>query len=337
MNNLGQIGQYGEQTFGNISKNLSGVGDSLSSTYNNATSSVGGLKDSLTSTFNEFSSKSVGEASTEFLQSNTLIARFAFIIIVIFFFVFLLRLGIYLIGYFTEASNNPYLVKGMITGTNNVTITQDPANSNSVPLMRSSNKPTGIEFTWSVWLSITSIDSTTGNFQHIFNKGNNIYDSHGIATINNAPGVYVGKKVNPSGNETTETNPYLHIVMDTVNGSASQIVDVDNIPLKKWFHLGVRMENKIMDVYINGVISARSTFTNVPKQNFNDVYVCDSKLGFNGNLSNLRYYNHALNVFELNNIVMWGPNTKNSALSSVVSGTSQTSSYLSSSWYMSKL
>jgi hypothetical protein len=337
MNNFGQVKEYGQEALGNISQNLSSVGDRLSSTYNNAATSVSGLKDNLTGTFDEFSSKSVGDASTEFLQSNTLIARFAFIIIVIFFFVILLRLGIYLIGYFTESSNNPYLVKGMIPGTNNVTISQDPANSNAVPLLRSTNQPTGIEFTWSVWLSITGVDASNGNYQHIFNKGNNIYDSHGIATINNAPGVYLSKKVDPNNTGTTQTNAYLHIVMDTVDGAASQVIDVDNIPLKKWFHLAIRMENKVMDVYVNGVISARSTFTSVPKQNFNDVYVCDSKLGFSGNLSNLRYYNHALNVFEVNNIVMWGPNTKNSALSSVVGASSKDTSYLSSSWYMSKL
>jgi hypothetical protein len=337
MNNLGQMKEYGEEALGNISQNLSSVGDSLSSTYNNAATSVSGLQDNLTNTFNEFSSKSVGDASTEFLQSNTLIARFAFIIIVIFFFVLLLRLGIYLIGYFTESSSNPYLVKGMIPGTNNVTISQDPANSNSVHLLRSSNQPTGIEFTWSVWLNISAVDASNGNYQHIFNKGNNTYDSKGIATINNAPGVYLSKKVDPNNTGTTETTAYLHIVMDTVDGAASQSIDVDHIPLKKWFHLAVRMENKVMDVYVNGVISARATFTSVPKQNYNDVYVCDSKLGFNGNLSNLQYFNHALNVFEINNIVMWGPNTQNSALSSVVSGSSQNSSYLSSSWYMSKL
>jgi hypothetical protein len=337
MNNLGQMKEYGEEALGNISQKFSNVGDSLSSTYNNATSSVSGLQDSLTGTFNEFSSKSVGDASTEFLQSNTLIARFAFIIIVIFFFVLLLRLGIYLIGYFTESSKNPYLVKGMIPGTNNVTITQDPANSNSVPLLRSSNQPTGIEFTWSVWLNISAVDASNGNYQHIFNKGNSTYDSKGIATINNAPGVYLSKKVDPNNTGITETTPYLHIVMDTVDGAASQTVDVDHIPLKKWFHLAIRMENKVMDVYINGVISARTTFTSVPKQNFNDIYICDSKLGFNGNLSNLQYFNHALNVFEVNNIVMWGPNTKNSALSSVAGASSKDTSYLSSSWYMSKL
>lgn len=333
------ISQTGEQTLGNISKNLSNVGDSLSSTYNNASSRVSGLQNSVSNTFSDFSSKSVGDASTEFLQSNTLIARFAFVIIVVFFFVFLLRLGIYLIGYFTSSSNNPYLVKGMISGTNNVTISQDPVNSNSVTLLRSNNQPTGIEFTWSVWLNITTIDASNGTYKHIFNKGNNTYNSNGIATINNGPGLYVSTKVNPNNTTSvTQTNPYLYIVMDTVNGSASQTIDVDNIPLKKWFHLAMRMENKVMDVYINGVISARTVFTNVPKQNFNDVYVCDSKLGFNGNLSNLRYYNRALNVFDINNLVMWGPNTKTSKLNVIANDkTSNNTSYLSSSWYMAKL
>jgi len=74
---------------------------------------------------------------------------------------------------------------------------------------------------------------------------------------------------------------------------------------------------------------------NAPKQNFNDVTVCGNS-GFPGKLSDLRYYSYALNVFELNNIVMFGPNTSPSDLS--IDATSKTGnySYLSNMWYSSK-
>jgi hypothetical protein len=67
----------------------------------------------------------------------------------------------------------------------------------------------------------------------------------------------------------------------------------------------MRVENT-MDVYVNGTITSRTKFTAVPKQNYNDVQICQNG-GFEGNLSNLRYFSHALSAFEINNIVKGGP------------------------------
>ena len=92
----------------------------------------------------------------------------------------------------------------------------------------------------------------------------------------------------------------------------------------RWFNLAVRMQNKIMDVYVNGVVAKRHVFKNVPKQNYGDIQVG----GFNGNLSDLRYFNAALNVFQINNIAMAGPN-----LTAANSSTDTKFDYLSSSWY----
>jgi pectate lyase len=88
-----------------------------------------------------------------------------------------------------------------------------------------------------------------------------------------------------------------------------------------------------MDAYINGVISGRITFTNVPKQNYNDIYVgCNG--GFNGSLSNLVYYDHALTVFDINNIILKNPNlTKSSSANSSYGFYS----YISSNWYTLKM
>ena len=108
----------------------------------------------------------------------------------------------------------------------------------------------------------------------------------------------------------------------------SETVDVNNIPMKSWVNVIIRLQNKVMDVYINGVIAKRTAFTNVPLQNYDDVFVCQNK-GFNGNLSSLRYFNHALNVFEISNVVSSGPNL------SFNTGANYVQNYLSSMWYTS--
>jgi hypothetical protein len=345
-----------ETTMGNIQNTLSNTyekaTDSMSSMYNNASSSIAEnynklsdttssaasniygplntFKDSVTETVNEFSSKSVGDASSEFLESNSLIARFSFVLIVVIVFMILLRLGIYLVGYFTQPNNNPYVVKGLLPGSNPARITQDPTNSSSVTILRSDNQKTGLEFTWCIWLNIANINtSQTGMYQHIFHKGDDNYDPTGIAKVNNGPGMYL----------SSSSNPTLYVVMNTVSTTnQNQTITIDNIPLKKWVHVMLRMQNNIMDVYVNGVVTQRITFADVPKQNYQDVYVCRNNgysTGFSGNLSDLRYYDHALNIFEITNIVSAGPNLSTSSLSSATTTYGYT--YLSSLWYTNKM
>jgi hypothetical protein len=68
-----------------------------------------------------------------------------------------------------------------------------------------------------------------------------------------------------------------------------------------------------------------------PKQNYGDVFVCQNG-GFIGKLSALRYYNRALNIFEINKIVSSGPNL------TVANGMGAQGGfkYLSNYWYSSK-
>jgi len=335
-----------------LTDNYQKATDSMSSVYNNASDSISKnydtayntvapvtnsineqfntLKDSVSNTVGEFSSKSVGEASSEFLESNSLIARFSFVLIVVIIFMILLRIGIYLVGYFSRPNENPYVVKGLLPGSNSVRVTQDPKISDSVTILRSNNQKTGIEFTWCIWLNISMINTGTQTaYQHIFNKGDNNYGTDGIAQINNGPGMYL----------KTSNDPTLRVVMNTVSPTTPvQTVDINNIPLKKWFHVILRMQNNLMDVYINGVVTQRVTFPYVPKQNYQDVYVCQNNgisTGFSGNLSDLRYYDRALNIFQITNIVSAGPNLTTSGLSSATANYGST--YLSSMWYTNKM
>ena len=66
-------------------------------------------------------------------------------------------------------------------------------------------------------------------------------------------------------------------------------------------------------------------------QNYHDVHVCKNG-GFQGKISNLRYYNKALTIFEINSIINSGPDTKvyNTQIS-------KDYNYLSTLWYTSKL
>ena len=285
-------------------------------------------KGNLTSKFDEFSTEAavgVG-ATTGFLYSNTIIAKFAFIILVLIVFLFLMNLGISMISYFTRPSGSPYIINGMIDGTNDMIVSQDPKNTESKPIYKSNNESEGLEFTWSSWIYIDDLNKNDSKYQHIFSKGDGGFDPNtNIASVNNAPGMYISPMTNK-----------LHIIMDSVKAPDSttgnhNIIDIDNVPLKKWVHVAIRAMNTKVDVYVNGIIASRLEMLDTPKQNYGDIYIAQNG-GFMGKLSALRYYNRALNVFEINHIVSSGPNL------SVVNdmGAQKGFKYLSNYWYSSK-
>jgi hypothetical protein len=296
----------------------------------NPAEAVTGLKDTLTKTVSSFTEPG---APGDYNFSNTIIAKFAFVIFIIIAFFYVMGLGIGFLSWVFSPPSNPYIVKGFIDSTKGVKISQNPESKDSVLLLRSNNKNKGIEFTYSTWIYINDLNNAK-TYQHIFNKGDNNYDpGTGLAKINNAPGLYLGR----NSSNTTAT---LHVIMDTVSASdPNNVIDIDDIPLRKWVNIVLRVSNTVMDVYVNGTVSGRLVFNNVPKQNYNDIFICQNG-GFSGKLSDLRYFSYSLNVYEINTILNRGPNLNASPLNfdanmSWFGGASY--DYLSSSWYTKKI
>jgi hypothetical protein len=293
------------------------VAERLGSTVDNASNALSG-------TFNEFSNQAsaAAGATTDFLTANTIIAKFAFILLVLVVFLILFNLGVSIVGYFSEPSADPYIINGMIDGNVSKVVPQDPKQTNAIPIYRSNDQSKGMEFTWSSWLYLSDLGKEAGKYQHVFSKGDGNIDSNtNLSTVNNGPGLYIS----PMDNK-------LHIIMNTVSSTdQNTTIDIDNIPIQKWFHVALRLQNTVLDVYVNGVVVNRLLLNNTPKQNYGNVYVCQNG-GFSGKLSNLRYYSRALNVFEINNIVSSGPNMKVASDMKPIGGFD----YLSSRWYASR-
>lgn len=308
-----------------------GIPDAASNVGNSISSAAEQAKTGFNSAVSGFSSQTQAgmSASQSFLQSNTIIAKFAFLILILIGFLFLFALGVNLMQYFFSAPTNPYVIYGMVDGNVSATIPSDPKQSNAVLINRSNNESKGLEFTWSYWMYINDLANTATTYQHIFNKGDVSFDATGVSKVNNGPGVYLKK----SGTTNNSESATLHIIMDT-SSQTNNNIDIDNIPLRKWVHVAMRMQNTTFDIYVNGIVSNRLVLQDVPKQNYNDVNIGKNG-GFVGKLSNLRYYTHALNAFEINNIVSSGPNTSQSSLSGAT--TSGDSTYLSNIWYSNKM
>jgi len=232
----------------------------------------------------------------EFLQSNSLVAKLAFLLLVIFAFMILLRVGIFIISKLFNASDSPHLIDGMVNAKQMLIFPQDPKTNNSKTIYRSVNENNGIEFTWSVWIYIENFQYLEGKYKHIFYKGNSNLESSGLNFPNNAPGLYIAPDTND-----------LVVMMNTYDVINEEIV-IPDIPLNKWINIIIRCQNTTLDVYINGTITRSVHLNGVPKQNYGDVYVAMNG-GFDGNISNLWYYNYALGTTEIQSISKNGPNT----------------------------
>ena len=311
------------------------------------------------SVFGKTKSESNSTSYSDFFSLNSIFAKIAFFIFVIILFLILAKLTLSAMLYSFQSKSNPVLINGLISGVTPYTLIRNPNNQTFVSLPRSNNQYYGSEFTWSVWLNVDQLESKSYKYYHVFNLGNKTPRDNGIMSVNNSPGVYLMQ----SKSNTAQTGYSLgmHIVMDTepfsefdaqkdisnnvlptlnVNSksswSHSKYIDITELPLKNWFNVVIRLENTVLDIYINGTIAGRINFETVPKQNFYDVQVCQNG-GFQGLLSDLKYFSRALNIFEINSVVLAGPNLASPTIQGSVDvpsgGKLNSYDYISDLWY----
>jgi len=269
------------------------------------------------STFNSFSTGKGSSGTSDFLNSNSLVVKFAFLLLVIFGFVILLRFGISAMSYFFKPSDSPHLIDGMVDATQMIIFPQDPSSNGSVTIYRSNNADEGLEFSWSVWIFLENLQTNAGIYKHIFSKGNSDLNENGLIQPNNAPGLYIAPHTNT-----------LVVMMNTFHVINEEIL-IPDIPMNKWVNVIVRCQNTTLDVYINGTIARSINLIGVPKQNYGDVYVAMNG-GFGGYISNLWYFNYALGTSAIQNLINSGPNTKMIGSNGV---NDYTHDYLSLRWF----
>ena len=207
-----------------------------------------------------------------------------------------------------------------------IVITQNPNNTTSINLPQSDNQLSGIEFSYSTFLYISSdTDTNTLGWKCIFYKG---YASGPFPLC--GPGVFVSSK-------SDNTGPTLRVVMNTYE-TWFNVVDVKQVPMDKWIHLAIVLRNNSLEVYINGNMANKKSFAgSLPYQNYGPLvlfpnyttttsdttwsgsgvkhgipagenFVINGK--FAGYISNLVYYSYAISYSEVNNSMSLGPSSK---------------------------
>ena len=280
--------------------------------------------------FRNFQNSKFVTGTRDFLDSNTLAAKFAFIILVIIGFVIIMRLFIAAFTWMTTPSTDTYLWQGnklnpfsggcRKDANLGIRIPTDPRDPDGIPILRSKNDWPGMDFTWSTWIWVNSNNvgddcpegcgESSATYKHVFSKGlpakklrqatlKNLLDSNDAG-----PALYL-RNERPSGSKPGQID--LIVLMNTYGNPEATEVQIKNLPLNKWVHVTVRLSKQTqLDTYINGSLDDRTILPGIARQNYGDVFVTQQG-GYNGYIAGLRYIARAIGTSEIDRIVDAGP------------------------------
>jgi hypothetical protein len=92
-----------------------------------------------------------------------------------------------------------------------------------------------------------------------------------------------------------------------------------------WVNIIIILIGNSVDVYVNGNLKKRTKLSGVPKINYGNLYTTNWG-GYLGYLSRLRYFNYAIQPFQVDQIFNMGPSTQfTTTNNSIASGPPQLS------------
>lgn len=150
------------------------------------------------------------------------------------------------------------------------------------------NPIVGLEFTYTCWIYVADWSYKFGEWKNILVKGKSD-SSHGIC-----PGLWLYPNTNS-----------LHARVSTT-ADPNEGCDIQNIPLKKWVHVCYVLNNRSVDMYINGMLERSCVLKGIPQLNNADLHVCQDG-GFYGQISRLQYLARAVSPSEVKKFYQEGP------------------------------
>jgi hypothetical protein len=322
--------------------------------------SGGGFLSGISSSFSKPSDAGLSSSSgsggggfsiRDFMESNSLVAKFAFILMVFIVFSIAVKLSIIGLSYLMLPSSSPYVLDGTAnTEDMAMTISQDPATKDSIFISRSTNEDGGLEYTWSSWFFINQVPLKKDVYSRIFSKGGEgtKHMDEGVYYPNNAPGLYIKFTNNIKDTNPDRTDAGVNIsLLAVVDVSGKNDITTDkklnlherliatDIPIKNWVNAVIRVTNNDIDLYINGRLVQRRKTVGIPLQNYGKVNIGEAKAAnrFSGYISTIQYFNYSIGSNKIKSIVDQGPRMK-LVSSSEAANTSNLGSYLSNNWYM---
>lgn len=238
--------------------------------------------------------------------------------------------------------------KTYVSGSKTITAIQNPRNEKAKTIYFSDNQRAGVEFSYATFLNIASDTFSSNNHKlyHILHKGyNQMYPLLG-------PGIFCWGDMNK-----------LRIYMNCYN-TWNNYLEIENVPIDKWFHLVVSCKGNTVYVYVNGNLKSKMALSGntPPYQNYGNVYAFSSRkmsikktittslenddklqgqhssssLDFDGAikgmLSRVYYFGYALTYTEIQTLMNMGPSSEIEG----GTGANAVSPYLSDTWWANK-
>jgi|TARA_B110000483_G_C18192224_1_gene541420 hypothetical protein len=216
-------------------------------------------------------------------SSSRPLGKFFFAIFVIIFIVFL----IYVIYLAVQAvnkknANNPVVVNEVIDA------------DKERPAYNLPEVTMGLNQAFSTWIYVKDFNYKFGEYKNILWKGNPGSGSKSV----HSPSLWLYPLTNS-----------LKVVTSTQDASAVESCDIPNIPLMTWVHICYVLNNRTVDIYINGKLERSCALRNLPVLSGDPVYMTMGKPnpGFYGKVGKTQYFTKSLLPTDVMNLYQQGP------------------------------
>ncbi len=163
----------------------------------------------------------------------------------------------------------------------------------------------GLAHTVSTWIYVNDYNYNYGAPKHIVWKGNPVKDEKGAVISGND-----GKTVCPQIFLYPETNTLGISTSTTYSGTTPEKSDIQDIPLMKWVHICYILNNRSVDVYINGKLERSTALRGIPIITDDPMWITygeNNNPGFYGKIGRTQYFTRAITPNEVSTIYNQGP------------------------------
>jgi hypothetical protein len=160
----------------------------------------------------------------------------------------------------------------------------------------------GMNQTFSTWIYVKDWNYKFGQYKNILWKGNppNTSTLVGNPTISNihCPSIWLYPLTNS-----------LKVVTSTSVPEQVESCDIQNIPLMTWVHIVYVLNNRTVDLYVNGKLERSCALRGIPTISNDPVYITSGapQAGFYGKIGKTQYYTKALLPNDVANSYQQGP------------------------------
>lgn len=153
----------------------------------------------------------------------------------------------------------------------------------------------GLMQSMSTWIYIKDYQYNYGKYKNILWKGDQ--GSSSGSTARHSPSIWLYPLTN---------NLKVLTSVETAEGVES--CDINNIPLMKWVHIGYVLNNRTVDIYINGKLERSCALKGIPLLKDDKVFITGGNpAGYYGKIGKTQYFTRALAPHEIADIYTAGP------------------------------